>query len=442
MADGQQTILIVDDEPSQRRLLRGFLESLGYAVEESVSAESMLSYLQQQVPDMILLDVRLPGMSGIEALPAVRSAASTVPILLITAHADVRQAVTAVKAGAVDYLIKPIDLEELKAVLEDALPGEHSPEESLAEIPPLPAGFVVASRAMRHVIETVSVVAPSDVPLLILGPSGSGKELVARLIHDWSSRASGPFVATNCGALPDNLIESQLFGHKKGAFTGADENRLGLFRTADGGTLFLDEIGELTPPAQVKLLRALETGQVIPVGSDTPETVDVRLVAATNRDLTEAVQRGTFREDLYYRINVIEIAIPALSERRDDIVPLAKHFANEFAGRPVRFSPQATQRLLTHAWPGNVRELRNAIQRACLLCRGDVIMPEHLGPRLATASNQETPWSDTNRLSHVERATILATLEECNGNRTRAAEKLGISRRTLINKLKEIDADS
>lgn len=442
MADGQRTILVVDDEPSQRRLLRGFLESLGYAAEESVSAESMLSYLQKQIPDMILLDVRLPGMSGIEALPVVRSVASTVPILLITAHADVRQAVTAVKAGAVDYLIKPIDLEELKAVLEDALPGEHSPKESLAEIPPLPAGFVVASRGMRQVIETVAVVAPSDVPLLILGPSGSGKELVARLIHDWSSRASGPFVATNCGALPENLIESQLFGHKKGAFTGADENRLGLFRTADGGTLFLDEIGELTPSAQVKLLRALETGQVVPLGSDTPETVDVRLVAATNRDLAEAVPRGTFREDLYYRINVIEITIPALSERRDDIVPLAKHFANEFAGRPVRFSPQATQRLLTHAWQGNVRELRNVIQRACLLCRGDVIMPEHLGPRLVTASNQETPWSDTNRLSHVERATILATLDECNGNRTRAAEKLGISRRTLINKLKEIDADS
>ena len=295
---------------------------------------------------------------------------------------------------------------------------------------------------MRHVVDTVAVVAPSDAPLLILGPSGSGKEWIARLIHQWSPRATGPFVSTNCGALPEHLIESQLFGHVKGAFTGAAEHRLGLFRSATGGTLFLDEIGELAPTAQVKLLRALETNQVTPVGSDTPVDVDVRFVAATNRDLTQAVQEGAFRADLYYRINVIELSVPPLSQRPEDILPLARHFASEFAGRPVRFSAQASQQLLTHTWSGNVRELRNVIQRACLLCRGDVILPEHLGPKMGPSGAPASSWSDTDRLSRVERATILATLEECNQNRTRAAEKLGISRRTLIKKLKEIESQS
>ena len=442
MANSRHSILIVDDERSQRQLLGGFLESLGYTIRESVSAEDMLASLREQIPDCILLDVRLPGMSGIEALPGIRELSDAVPILLITAYADIRQAVDAVKAGATDYLSKPIDLDELKVAVEDAL---RIREEAIGGISPehpkLPKGFIVASSAMRHVVETVSVVAPSDAPLLVLGPSGSGKELVARLIHDWSPRAEGPFVAINCGALPENLVESELFGHTKGAFTGASDNRLGLFRAASGGTLFLDEIGELSPSTQVKLLRALETNQVTPVGADSPVSIDVRFVAATNRDLASELREGRFREDLYYRINVIELSVPSLSERREDILPLAKHFANEFAGRPVRLSPQAAQQLLNYPWSGNVRELRNVIQRACLLCRGDVIIPDHLGPAVSGATLPTSPWSDTNRLSHVERATIIATLDECDGNRTHAAEKLGISRRTLINKLKEIELE-
>ncbi len=439
MQNLRHSILVVDDERSQRSLLRGYLESLGYSVSEAESAEEMLESLPIHLPDMILLDVRLPGATGIEALSALRRLGVDVPVLLITAFADLRQAVDAVKAGAADYLSKPIDLDELKAVIEDALQvGERSQLEASLEIPPLPPDFVAVGSAMRHLIETVAVVAPSDAPLLILGPSGTGKELVARLIHQWSARADRPFVATNCGALPESLIESTLFGHAKGAFTGASETRLGLFRAASGGTLFLDEIGELSPPAQVKLLRALETGQITPVGADTPHTVDVRFVAATNRDLAGEVAAGRFRDDLYYRINVIELSVPPLSQRREDIMPLARQFAHEFSGRAVRLSPQAAQQLLTYQWPGNVRELRNAIQRACLLCRGDLILPEHLGPHVAGSSEAASTWSDTNRLSHVERATILATLEECGGNRTRAAEKLGISRRTLINKLKGI----
>jgi DNA-binding NtrC family response regulator len=293
---------------------------------------------------------------------------------------------------------------------------------------------------MRHVFETASVVAASNAPVLILGDSGAGKEVVAQMIHRWSARSEGPLVAANCAGLPETLIESELFGHKKGAFTGANETRQGFFRAADGGTLFLDEIGELPLHLQPKLLRALESGEVTPVGSETPVPVDTRLVAATNRDLGKAVEEGRFRDDLYYRINVIELIVPPLSERQDDILPMARHFAAEFAGRPVRFSPQAVQALLAYRWPGNVRELRNAIQRSCLLCRGDVIMPEHLPPKVAALPSSEMS-SNVGKLSQVERATILATLEECNGNRTHAAKKLGISRRALIYKLRAMETE-
>jgi DNA-binding NtrC family response regulator len=293
---------------------------------------------------------------------------------------------------------------------------------------------------MRRVLETAAVVAPSNAPVLVLGESGSGKEVIAKLIHHWSPRAAGPLVAANCAGLPETLIESELFGHTKGAFTGASQTRQGFFRAADGGTLFLDEIGELPLHLQPKLLRALESGQITPVGSDQPVAVDTRLVAATNRDLSKEVHEGRFRDDLYYRINVVELAVPSLSQRQDDILPLARRFAVEFAGAPVRLSPQAVQCLLAYGWPGNVRELRNAIQRSCLLCRGDVILPEHLPPKVAALATTEATTA-AGRLSQVERAAILATLEECGGNRTHAAKKLGISRRALIYKIRAIEAE-
>ena len=362
--------------------------------------------------------------------------------MLITAHGDLRQAVEAIKGGADDYLLKPLDLDELEVAVVDGLAAGG--EKPLAErtTPELPSDFVCESMAMRRVVDTLAVIAPSNAPALILGPSGAGKEVVAQLIHRWSPRAAGPLVAANCAGLPESLIESELFGHTKGAFTGADAARQGFFRAADGGTLFLDEIGELPLHLQPKLLRAIESGRITPVGSETPIDVDVRLVAATNRDLAEAVANGQFRDDLYYRINVVEVIVPPLSERADDLLPLVSRFAGEFAGGPVRLSPQATQCLLAHQWPGNVRELRNAIQRACLLCRGDVILPEHLPPKIAALANApdrgETP---SGRLSQVERVTILATLEECDSNRTHAAKKLGISRRALIYKLRAIEAE-
>ncbi|MCE5303192.1 MAG: sigma-54 dependent transcriptional regulator [Planctomycetaceae bacterium] len=442
MTDSPRTILIVDDDAAQRRLLGDFVGSLGFQTAEADSGEAALEALHRQRPDMVLLDVRLPGMDGIATLAEIRKTTSNLPVLLITAHGHLRQAVEAIKSGADDYLLKPLDLDELEVAILDAL-GAASGEPSLGPrtTPELPAGLICESAAMRRVLETAAVVAPSNAPVLILGESGVGKEVIARLIHAWSPRSAGPLVAANCAGLPESLIESELFGHTKGAFTGADAARQGFFRTASGGTLFLDEIGDLPLPLQPKLLRALESGQITPVGSDAPVRVDTRLVAATNRDLAEAVEAGRFRDDLYYRINVVELIVPPLRERSDDVLPLADRFAGEFAGGPVRLSPQATQCLLTHRWPGNVRELRNAIQRACLLCRGDVILPEHLPPKIAALAAGETTsdQSPAGRLSQVERATILATLEECGGNRTHAAKKLGISRRALIYKLRAIE---
>lgn len=436
--------MVVDDEPGQRELLGGFVETLGFAARESASGEVALDMIRQDMPDMVLLDIRLPGIDGIQTLERIREFAEDLPVLLVTAFADLRQAVAAVKSGADDYLSKPIDLDELRTAIADAL-GDWEQTAGSAQLPhpDLPEGFVCQSPPMRKLVDTVAVLAPSDAAILITGESGTGKDVVAELIHAWSPRASGPMIAANCASLPDNLVESELFGHTAGAFTGAAKSRQGFFRAADGGTLFLDEIGELPLTLQPKLLRALETGQISPVGSDSPIAADARLVAATNRDLEKAVADGHFREDLYYRINVVELQLLPLRDRREDVLPLARKFASEFAGALVRLSPQCLQCLLSYHWPGNVRELRNAIQRACLLCRGDVIMPEHLPPKIASLGLAlSEDGEDQNRLSQVERATIVATVEECGGNRTQAAKKLGISRRALIYKLQAIEADN
>ncbi|WP_413432914.1 sigma-54-dependent transcriptional regulator [Crateriforma spongiae] len=434
----EKTLLIVDDEASQRELLAGFLADCGFATQLAGSGEEALESIASSTPDLVLLDVRLPGISGIETLGKIREASPTLPVLLITAHADVHQAVDSIKRGADDYLAKPIDLEELRTAISDLL---AQPTADPGDLPPLPENFVAASGAMKSVLQTVAAVAVSDAPILITGESGSGKEVIADLLHRWSERSSGPLVIANCAALTETLTESELFGHASGAFTGASQAREGYFRSANGGTLFLDEIGELPLSLQPKLLRVLESGHMQPVGSDQSVNVDVRLVAATHRDLESAAQQGEFREDLFYRINVVELRVPPLRDRREDIVPLAKAFASGFAHRPVRLSPQTTQCLLSYSWPGNVRELRNAIQRACLLCRGDLVMPQHLPPKIAKLHASAADPSDGQRLSQVERATILSTLDECDGNRTRAAEKLGISRRGLINKLRSMNSE-
>lgn len=436
MSDARRAILIVDDEPAQRRLLSGCVERLGFQPLEAASGEEALETLRRDPPALTLLDVRLPGMSGIETLSAIRRISAEAPVILVTAYADLREAVAAVKGGADDYLAKPLDLDELETAIADLL-GAGEPTEAAAT-PPLPPGVLADSPVMRRLLATAAVVAPSEAPVLVLGESGVGKEVVAQLIHRWSQRADGPLVTANCAGIPETLVESELFGHAKGAFTGASQTRPGYFRAAHGGTLFLDEIGELPLHLQPKLLRALEAREILPVGCDAAVPCDVRLVAATNRDLAAAVREGKFREDLYYRINVMELVVPRLADRAEDILPLARQFAGEFAHAPVRLSPQAVECLMSHSWPGNVRELRNAIQRACLLCRGDVILPEHLPPKIAALAGVAPP-PDAGRLSQVERATILATLGECKGNRTQAARQLGISRRTLIYKLHAIE---
>lgn len=436
-------ILVVDDEPAHRTLFADLIRSLEFRVIEAGSAEEALILLAQQDPQLVLLDVRLPGRSGLQLLGDLKKVRPELPVILVTAYGDVREAVEAMKIGAVDYLLKPVDLDELEAAIVDHL-GQPEEGPSLARLPALPDDVVCVSPAFRKVLETAYLVAQSDAPVLILGPSGSGKEVIARLIRGWSPRKDGPFVVANCAGLPESLIESELFGHVAGAFTGATSERLGYFRAADGGTLFLDEIGELPLPVQAKLLRALETGEIIPVGSERPVKTNFRLIAATNRDLSTMVQAGRFREDLYFRINVVELVVPPLSERREDILPLAEFFGRQSAKQPVRFSPQATACLLNYSWPGNVRQLRNAIQRACLLSRGHIILPEHLPPEVAALagalSPSPVPSEDEGRLSAMERATILATLAECRGNRTLAAKKLGISRRALIYKLKAMQS--
>ncbi|MCO6048095.1 sigma-54 dependent transcriptional regulator [Aeoliella sp. ICT_H6.2] len=439
MSQPELHILIVDDEPPQRELLGDVVQSLGMSPVEVESGEAALELIAREPPDMVLLDVRLGGISGLETLRRIRQSLPDLPVLLITGFADVRQAVEAVKCGADDYLSKPIDLEELQTAITDAL-GRAATDGQSDQHPDLPAGVVAESGAMRAVLRTAALVAPSDAPVLITGESGVGKEVVADLIHRWSDRAAQPLIAANCAGLPETLIESELFGHLKGAFTGASATREGYFRAAEGGTLFLDEIGELPMHLQPKLLRALEAKEVTPVGADRPVAVDVRLVAATNRELEQAVQNNTFREDLYYRLNVVELQVPPLRERREDIPALVRRLGSEFVGAAVRLSPQALNCLLAYQWPGNVRELRNAIQRACLLCRGDVVMPEHL-PAKVQALAVEADGDEQGRLSQVERATILATLDECDGNRTQAARKLGISRRGLIYKLRAMDYD-
>ena len=437
MSQPDRQILIVDDEAPQRELLGGAVRTLGFSAAEADSGEAALELIAAQPPAMVLLDVRLGGISGIETLQRIRQHLPDLPVLLVTGFADVRQAVEAVKCGADDYLSKPVDLDELQAAISDAL-GCTEPAGGDDQLPQLPPGVVADSSSMRSVLRTAVLVAASDAPVLVTGESGVGKEVVANLIHRWSNRASGPMLAANCAGLPETLIESELFGHVKGAFTGATANREGYFRSAHGGTLLLDEIGDLPLHLQPKLLRALEMKEVTPVGAERPVAVDVRLIAATNRDLEQAVKDNTFREDLYYRLNVVELNVPPLRDRCEDIPALVRRMASEFVGAAVRLSPQALNYLLAYDWPGNVRELRNAIQRACLLCRGDVVLPEHL-PTKVQSLKSEGDAPSRGRLSQVERATILATLQECGGNRTQAARKLGISRRGLIYKLRAMD---
>ncbi|HNY87848.1 MAG TPA: sigma-54 dependent transcriptional regulator [Candidatus Hydrogenedentes bacterium] len=438
-------VLVVDDDPGQRGLVASFLQSQGFRARCAASGAEALAAAAEDPPALVVSDVRMPGMTGLELLQALKQALPALPVVLVTAYAEVRGAVGAMRHGAVDYLEKPIDLDELAALVRRALGSGAAAPAPAAETPPLPEGVVVESAAMREVLRVTALAAPSGARLLITGETGTGKEVVAGLVHRWSARAAGPLVRVNCAAIPENLLESELFGHEKGAFTGAAARRAGRFEEAAGGTLFLDEIGEMSPALQAKLLRATQDGTFCRVGSNTELRVDVRILSATHRDLEREVAEGRFREDLYYRLNVMEIPVPPLRARPEDILPLALHFATVHGGGKARLSPGAVRCLESHAWPGNVRELRNAMERAALLARGGVLLAEHLPPRVREAGGAEPEAAaeadpgagPAGQLAAIERDAILKCLREHEFNRSETARALGISRRTLTYRLRE-----
>ena len=434
------TILVVDDDPGQRSLLETFLAGQGFAVSVAATGEEALRVIDRGVPALLISDVRMPGISGLELLDRVRERAPGLPVLLVTAYADIRDAVDAIQSGAIDYLEKPIDLDELLAHVRTTL---DIPAEGLPEAPEetaLPPEIVARSAAMREVCREAALVAPSETRVLLTGESGAGKEVVANLIHGWSPRAQRPLAKVNCAAIPENLLESELFGHEKGAFTGATAARTGRFEEADGGTLLLDEIAEMSPQLQAKLLRVTQDGSFHRVGSNTERRANARILAATNRNLETEVAEGRFREDLFYRLNVMEIHVPPLRERKADIQAIAQHFVRHFGRPKTRFSPGALACIERHAWPGNVRELRNAMERAVLLARGDVILPEHLPARVREAGEEapaQEPFGEAGtRMEDIERAAILDALRSHDYNRTETARALGISRRALTYKLR------
>ncbi len=430
-------ILIVDDDRGQRSLLETFLHSQGYATQSAGSGEAALQLLSEEKFSMIISDVRMPGMSGLETLRRVRQKHPDLPVLLVTAFADIRSAVNAMRDGAVNYLAKPIDLEEFIASVRKALhtPGPvAAPARGEVKMPP---GVITNSPLMMAVFRDAAVIAPSESRVLLTGESGVGKEVVADLIHTWSPRAAGPLVKVNCAAIPENLLESELFGHEKGSFTGAIQQRIGRFEEASGGTIFLDEIGELPLALQAKLLRVIHDGTFRRIGSARDLHTNARVLAATNRDLEQQIAAGQFREDLYYRLNVMEIHLPPLRERPEDIIPLATHFIGLFSRQKPRFSAAVVTGLTRYRWPGNVRELRNAMERAALLSRGEIVLPEHLPTRIMSPSSEPaaSEVAETGRLEEIEREAILKALRKNNFNRTETAKELAISRRALTYKL-------
>ena len=434
-------VLIVDDDQGQRSLLDSFLSGQGFRTVTATSGEEALSKLSVEGFDMMISDVRMPGMSGIETLRKVREDYAMLPVLLVTAYADVRDAVEAMRDGAVDYLEKPIDLEELLSTVRRTV-GLVETVSLQSEVGiSLPEAVVANSAQMQRVFHEAALVAPSDTRVLITGESGVGKEIIAEVLHAWSPRAQGALVKVNCAAIPESLLESELFGHEKGAFTGADKQRIGRFEEADGGTILLDEIAEMVPSLQAKLLRITQDGTFQRIGSNAEHTTDARVLAATNRNLEKEVAEGRFREDLFFRLNVMEIYIPPLRERQPDIGVLANRFATEFTSGKPRFSPAALACLELYEWPGNVRELRNAMERAALLARGEVILPEHLPKRvqrvgLDTGETENEGAPPGKRMEEVERVVIIQALRDHGYNRTETARALGISRRALLYKVR------
>jgi two-component system NtrC family response regulator len=442
-------ILVIDDDESLRRVLEYNLAQEGYAVLTASSGEQGLDLLKKERADLVVTDVRMPGMDGLQVLEGVRKVDPNVQVIILTAFGTIEMAVEAMKAGAFHYISKPFNRDELKLTIKKALQLKELERENvtlreeLKERTSLDA-IVAESPPMAQVLELVIRVAPTETTVLILGESGTGKELIARAIHGRSPRAHGPFVAVNCAAIPETLLESELFGHVKGAFTGAIRDRVGKFEAAEGGTVFLDEIGEMRPDLQVKILRVLEERMLERVGDNKLIRVDVRVLAATNKDLSKAIQAGEFREDLYYRLNVVPLQIPPLRERREDIRPLAQHFLKRLGASPrLTIAPEAFRALESYDWPGNVRELENALERAMIFHRGDLIslsdLPETIrAPKAKEAAPLPVSLPEAGlSLEEVEKELILRALQKHDWNQSRAARYLGITRHTLLYRIEK-----
>lgn len=456
-----QTVLIIDDEPTQVSSLTFALEEEGYRVQGAGTGEAGLQAIAALQPDLVLLDLRLPDMDGLAVLEAIKRKDAAIHVIMISAHGDTRAAVKAVKVGAADYLTKPFDLDELLHVMAATLERDRMTREIDFHRRAVlqHAGLLGASAAMRELNTTIGRVAGSAAArVLILGESGTGKALVARAIHAGSARADGPFIEVNCASLPEQLIEAELFGAEKGAYTGAHQRRTGLVALADKGTLFLDEIGELPLALQAKLLHFLENGQYRPIGSARALAADVRVVAATNRELAAEVAAGRFREDLYYRLNVICLRMPALRQRDGDIALLADHFARKYAHEeavpPIGFDAAAHRQLGAYRWPGNVRELKNVIERLTILFPGSEIglsdLPGEIAqspsapdaspvvPAQAGHQAAAAPAAIDDTLADTERELILAALRDCAGQKGHAADRLGISRHAFKRRLQRL----
>lgn len=468
-------ILIADDDPQMQLAIKATLSRAGYEVTVTNNGRAALDALDEKAYDCVISDQRMPEMTGQDLLAAMQQKGIATPFIMITAHGTINQAVEAMQLGAADFITKPFSAEDLERIVERVLALDPIELKTKSKKSSKGRAIITNDSTMIRILEVAEAVAKSDATILVQGESGTGKELIARLIHTSSPRSSQAFVAVNCAALPDTLLESELFGHEKGSFTGAQQRKIGKFELAHGGTILLDEISEMELALQAKLLRVLQEREVDRVGGSTPISIDVRVVATTNRNLEEEVRAGRFRADLYYRLNVIPLTLPALRTRRGDISLLAHHFIRHYLGKDLEIPSQVMQALENYPWPGNIRELQNAIERGAILCRGNTpkesdfllgtegagslhqqieVIREDINLQDSASAAEETPRSvhtDTGGMQfirsgltvhEVEKALIMETLKACQNNRTQAAKMLGISIRTLRNKLSEYSGAS
>ncbi len=446
------SILLVDDDAAFRHVMARELQRIGYEVATASSGEEAIQRVSANEPDVVVLDLRLPGMGGLDALREINTNAPGTEVIMLTGHGSIDTAIESIRIGAFDYVVKPCPLDELDIRIQRAL--ERRTLRRRANLldraltpPDLEGSFIGESPEFRRLLSILHRIAPSDASVLILGETGSGKERVAKLIHAHSSRRAKPFVVVECAALQENLLQSELFGHERGSFTGADRAKPGLFEVADGGTIFLDEVGEISPTIQTTLLRVLDTSTFRHLGGTREIRVDVRVLTATNRNIPGMVRQGHFREDLYYRLSTITVEVPPLRMRSGDIDLLAQHFATKLNlqfGSNKQLSEEALALLRQHPWPGNVRELLHVVEAALVLCESSTVLPEHLPPALQPArppAKTELPMASpsVSTLETAERAHILAALEACKGHRGHTARLLGISERNLYRKLRDYD---